>query len=291
MLARRRPRPSCRVPLFLHAETLFESGRREIPRTVGGSIYDITGLVGEQDVPRHVQLVWQGVNDRAGLAAFLGSTIHWGECNLRRDPLGRAVLRREPFRQRPRRRRGEDLLLPDCLRELARTEKSLVVDLEDAELLDEVLAALSGFPPERLCFNASIENLGEQGFRRISGSLPGATLQCPIDFLCPMLLGAPSNAREILETLGRWGVKRFSLSLSQPSVRRAFEQLCAWGCEVNLRDVPDLEGFLQAALLLPRSLTARFDSPLWRVGNPAASRASSDRPAPRDLVRTSISAR
>ncbi len=280
--------------LFLHAETLFESGRREIPRTVGGSSYDITGLVREQDVPKHVQLVWQSVNDRASLGALLGSTIHWGQCNLRRDPLGRLVLRRDPFRQRPWRRRGEDLLLQDCLREYTRAEKSLEIDLEDAELLDEVLAAMSGFPPERLCFSGRIEDLGEHGFRRISSSLPGAILQCPIDFLCPMLLGAPDNAREILEMLGRWGVKRLSLSWSQPSVRRAFEQLSAWGCEVNLRDVPDLEGFLQAALLLPRSLTASFDFPQWRASAPAARRALPGRaPASgqRSLVRAPGSAR
>lgn len=32
-----------------------------------------------------------------------------------------------------------------------------------------------------------------------------------------------------------------------------------WGFEVNIYDVPDLEPFLKAALLLPTSLTADFN--------------------------------
>lgn len=259
--------------LFLHAETLFESGRREIPRSVGGSSYDITGLVREQDVPRHVQLVWQGVNDRAALASFLGSTVQWGECNVRRDPLGRVVLRGDSFTSKPWRRQEETLLLEDGLRVLARAGKSIAADLEDAELLDQVLASVSGFAPERLCFSGSIERLGEAGFRRLARSFPGAVLQCPLDFLAPMLLGVPDKAREFLEILRRWGVNRLSLSWGMPSVRQNFEQLTAWGHEVNLRHVPDLGGFLQAALLLPRSLTAGFDFPQWRPARGVAAKA------------------
>jgi hypothetical protein len=63
-------------------------------------------------------------------------------------------------------------------------------------------------------------------------------------------------------------VNRFSLSWQQAFVRRLFEQLDEVGCEVNLRGVPDLRGFLEAALLLPRSLTARFDFPQWRPHQP-----------------------
>jgi hypothetical protein len=251
--------------LFLHAETLFESGRLEIPRSVVGSSYDITGLLRAQDVPRHVQLVWRDIDDRASLGAFLASNIQWGECILRRDPLGRVVLRRTSFRERAWHRAEEDLPLVECVRAFERAGKSLEADLEDDGLLDDVLAAVSGFDPHRLCFNGTIEGLGEHGFRRIRSAHPGAVLQSPIDFLCPMLLGVPSKAREILEMLRHWGVGRFSLSWSQPAVRRIFERLRAWGYEVNLHNVPDLEGFLQAALLLPRSLTAGFDFPQWRA--------------------------
>jgi hypothetical protein len=279
--------------LFLHAETLFESARREIPRSVVGSSYDITGLVSEQDVPRHVQLVWQDVEDRASLAAFLESTIHWGECTLRRDPLGRVVLRRESFEERPWRREEEGLLLEECLARFARTDKGLELDLESGDLLEEVLAAVSGFAEERLGFSGTVESLGEQGFRRIQSALPRAVVQCPIDFLAPMLLGVPDMAHEILETLRRWGVSRFSLSWGQPAVRRLFEQLCAWGYEVNLHHVPDLEGFLQAALLLPRSLTASFASPRWQPARrPSRSRLLPGlQPGPRTQGGEFVSAR
>ena len=36
------------------------------------------------------------------------------------------------------------------------------------------------------------------------------------------------------------------------------EKLDAWGFEINIHGAPDLEAFLQAALLLPRSISARF---------------------------------
>ena len=120
----------------------------------------------------------------------------------------------------------------------------------------------------------------EPGFERVARAFPGAALQCPIDFLCPMLLAAPAQARDVLEMLRGWGVTRFSLSWRQVSVRRVLEQLDAWGLETNLRDVTGLEDFLQAALLLPRSLSASFDFPELRA-RAGASLALRPPPAPR----------
>jgi hypothetical protein len=48
-----------------------------------------------------------------------------------------------------------------------------------------------------------------------------------------------------------------------PRTRRLFDQLQRWSHDVNIYAVPDLAAFLQAALLLPRSLTADFDFPQW----------------------------
>ena len=36
-----------------------------------------------------------------------------------------------------------------------------------------------------------------------------------------------------------------------------------WGFDVNIYDVPDLESFLQAVLLMPRSITSDFNFPKW----------------------------
>jgi hypothetical protein len=73
----------------------------------------------------------------------------------------------------------------------------------------------------------------------------------------------PEKAREILETMRGWGVNRFSIDWRIECRARMFEQLDAWGCEVNFYNVPDLAGFLRAALLLPKSLTADFNFPEW----------------------------
>jgi len=60
-----------------------------------------------------------------------------------------------------------------------------------------------------------------------------------------------------------WGVNRFSIAWATPHTRRLFDQLQRWGHDVNIYAVPDLAAFLQAALLLPRSLTADFNFPQW----------------------------
>jgi hypothetical protein len=41
------------------------------------------------------------------------------------------------------------------------------------------------------------------------------------------------------------------------------QRLQGFGWSVNLCGVPDLESFLEAALLLPASITAAFDFPGW----------------------------
>jgi hypothetical protein len=41
------------------------------------------------------------------------------------------------------------------------------------------------------------------------------------------------------------------------------DRLDEWGHATNIYAVPDLEQFLRAALLLPRSLTADFNFPEW----------------------------
>ena len=43
-----------------------------------------------------------------------------------------------------------------------------------------------------------------------------------------------------------------------------FNSVERWGFNINLYDVPDLEAFLRAAFMLPRSLTADFNFPAWQ---------------------------
>lgn len=73
--------------LLLHADTLFQSRRRQLPRsTVSGKVYDITALVAPEALPRHIQFVWRGVNDAANLRQFLAADVAWAECDVRRHP-------------------------------------------------------------------------------------------------------------------------------------------------------------------------------------------------------------
>jgi hypothetical protein len=260
--------------LFLHAETLFESQHRRPARAIGGKVYDITHLVRQQDLPRHVQLVWHGVNDHASLCRFLNSGIGWGECDVHRDPLDRIVLREDGFESRPWSRDEEPLTLEQCLPHFKRADKGIKLDLKDVAVIDAVSSSLAehGFMGNRVWFNGSLQNLGEDGFRRLAATWPDAVIQCPVDFLVP-IMSMPGKAREVLQILRGWGVNRFSLNWKTESRRRAFETLESWGCEVNIYDVPDLESFLRATLLLPRSITSGFHFPQW----PAAP-GSDDRP-------------
>jgi hypothetical protein len=57
------------------------------------------------------------------------------------------------------------------------------------------------------------------------------------------------------------------------------------GWEINLYGVPDLESFLEAALLLPTSLTADFNFPEWNYFGRGSARLSA--PSPRNVVRSS----
>jgi len=63
--------------------------------------------------------------------------------------------------------------------------------------------------------------------------------------------------------LAGWGISRFSVAWGRESTHSLVRQLEEWGYEVNLYAVPDHEAFLQAVLLMPRSLTADFNFPQW----------------------------
>jgi hypothetical protein len=58
-------------------------------------------------------------------------------------------------------------------------------------------------------------------------------------------------------------VNRWSLDWRTPGIRELMDRLEERGWEVNVYGVPDLEAFLEASLLLPRSVTADFNFPDW----------------------------
>ena len=59
------------------------------------------------------------------------------------------------------------------------------------------------------------------------------------------------------------GVNRFSIDWAVPEVAEIVKRICGWGFDMNIYNVPDLDGFLRAVLLRPRSTTADFNFPTW----------------------------
>ena len=78
----------------------------------------------------------------------------------------------------------------------------------------------------------------------------------------PLLTAAPDEADKVLERLRSWGLNRLSVRWGD-GVRWLIGELEERGWETNIYGVPDLQSFLEAALLLPTSVTADFNFPLW----------------------------
>jgi beta-phosphoglucomutase-like phosphatase (HAD superfamily) len=252
--------------LFLHARVPSDPERVVAPRTVGGHHFDIAGLVGEDDLPDEVQLVWHGVNDEVNLRQFLSSRVRWGECDVRRDPRCRLVLRHDSFEETPWSRDERPVTLARALAAIAEHGRGIKLDLKDGRgSLDEVMVLLDRHEigEDDLWFNARIDVLGAAGFRTLRCRYPDAIVQCPVDFLAPLVRAEPTSAEATLRMLAGWGISRFSVAWGSEHTRPLLERLEDWGYEVNLYAVPDHDAFLQAVLLLPDSLTADFNFPDW----------------------------
>jgi hypothetical protein len=250
--------------LFLHADTIFASRRKAMPSIVSGSTFGLAGLVDEVEVGRRVTLVWHGVNDAYNLQQFLRSEISWAEVDVRRDPIGRLVLRHDSYVESPWARDEPVLPLRVCLEALRRSGRSVKLDLKDGgEVVDEVLDLVSGFSDEELWFNATVQTLGPDGFARLRSMRPRSIHQAPIDFLVPLLLAAPDIAHPTLDAMREWGITRVSLDWRALGARDVIDLIEGLGWPVNLYGVPDLEAFLEASLLLPASVTADFNFPEW----------------------------
>ncbi len=254
--------------LLLHASTIFESQRERVPSSaVAGESYDLTALLPGDKIPGKVQLVWHAVNTQARIEQFLQAQVHWGEFDIRRDPArGVLVSRQRSFQSLPPTAGASEPLLADTLARLKSAGRGIKLDLRDGlATLDEVIELIqaAGVEQENLWFNGRIERLLEEGFRQLSATFPGATLQCSIDFLAPLILGAPATAKETLDMLSGWGLTRFSVSWQTLNKRQILRQMEAWDLPVNIFEIPNLEQYLKAALLLPRSITADFIHPGW----------------------------
>ena len=261
--------------LLLHANTIFESRPVRMPRgTVRGNEYRVDELIrSEKVLPRGVQMVWHGVNDEANLRQFIASNVHWAEVDVRLEPSrSEPVLRHDSIEQTPLGPNEELLSLVDVLDRLRQHGRAVKLDLKGGEdVLERVFESVAdcGFSDEQLWFNAGIQNLRKAGFQCIADKYPDAIIQCPVDFLSPLIIAAPRQAHEVLEIFRDWGINRFSISwqsgdLKGVDQREVFDHLDQWGYNINIYKVQDLQAFLHAVLLLPRSVTADYNFPKWR---------------------------
>ena len=219
---------------------------------------------GEDFLPEIVQLVWHGVNDEANLRQFIASQVFWAEVNITRDPAGEMILRHDTLGMTPATSDETWMTFEGGLATIKRHGRGVKLDLKAGRgVVEDVLVAVAavGITDDRLWFNANIEAVGEEGF---STAYPDAVVQCPIGWLAPLVAAAPKEGRGTLEMLTSWGITRFSIDWKRPDPRGLMDALASWGYEANFYNVPDLEAFLEAVVLLPASVTSDFNFPQWK---------------------------
>ncbi len=252
--------------LLLHADTIFESQRAHHERVVTGNAYRLRELVPERSFPERVEFVWHGVNDEVNLRRFLESDVTWAELDVRRDPLGRLVLRHDGFDETPWRRGEPTLLAGDTVAALSKAGRSVKLDLKEgaATMVDAMqLVEAAVLPDERVWWNAELPALSLDGFAALHERFPDATISAPVDFLVPLLLTSDDVSDTVLASLSAWGISRLSFRWT-PTIRRVLDTVEARGWTVNMYGITDLEAFLNASLMLPTSVTADFNFPEWR---------------------------
>ena len=259
--------PTADDVMLLHADTIFLSQRQRLPQaSISGNVFDLTELAVQSSLPRHVQFVWHGINQEDNLYEFMRSNVQWGEMDVRIHPkTDQLVLHHDDFDESPC--SVQDLLLfDDVLGKLKNAGKSLKIDLKENAAIDRVIFAIesTGIEHSRLWFNGKIETLHPEGFRRLSLAFPTATLQCPINFMVPLMNTLPERAKTLLDEFASWGINRLSIKWDTPTMQRVLDLLDDWGFGLNIYNVPDLQAFLRAVLMQPRSVTSDFNFPKWR---------------------------
>ncbi|MBK6942024.1 MAG: hypothetical protein IPH13_17735 [Planctomycetes bacterium] len=258
-------RGACRTEavLFLLASQLLNTRRRVGPGVVQGSHWDVTRLAPDLDLPRHVRLVWDGIDSDEAVDAFLGRPVHVAACTVRVDPSGRLVARRDSYDDTPWRPDERALPLERVADRVIGGKRGLRMRLAlGADDLPRVFAALDRHAQdaEALWFSAPLERLRESGFRRLAEHFPRSTVDCPVDFVEPLVAAFPEAALEALDRLRAAGINCFSVSWAKSRQRALASQMLDWGLAVNVDDVRNFEDYLQAALLAPRSLTYAFSA-------------------------------
>ena len=269
--------------LLLHADTLFESQRSLLPNTsLTGSNYRLAEMIDADQVtteqlPGHVEFVFQGLEQVSAANQFLQGSIYWGEVSIQ---LGEQSLMPEISTSSDADSAlidGRELWMT-LLRHVASCESShgLKIDLKQGGiLLDKLLRDIRmvQLKQSQVWINAPMQRLQKRGFRKLRAALPNAILQCPVDSLETVICALPEQADQILSELQSWGIDRFSVDWSKGG-KALTEALQRRDYDVNIHSMPDLDSFLQASLLLPTSISSSFNSDQWPLAKPVKESAN-----------------
>lgn len=227
----------------------------------------LTHLITEKELPDKMQLCWHGINDRENLRQFLKSDVRWGEVDIRNNPnTNRLMARHDSFKKSPKFPGEEVLELSEALDRFREQDRSVKIDFKQGgEVVDRVIEILreKGFRDSELWFHADAWVIGISGFRKITSAFPDAVIQTTIDRLAFWIATFPFIGKWLMRILSGWSMNRFLLTWESRYKVTVLQRMEKWGYPVNFYQIPNLEEFLKAVLLVPASITTDFNFPEW----------------------------
>lgn len=205
---------------------------------------------------REIRLAWNNVNREQSLEQFLQSGIEWAALTLP-PATGDAMA---DFGQSDRETADEFSGMQEVLASLHKHRRGAKLELTgrcgiSAKVLQQLDAL--GFDDD-LWFSAGVELLGARGFSILAHAYPKAVLECPVDFLAPLVISVPRKAEMILDTFCQWGVNQFAIKWNTPHMATLFAQMSHWGFDVGIYNVPDRSELEQAMAMEPAAVTVDF---------------------------------
>ncbi|MBN2299222.1 MAG: hypothetical protein JXM72_11535, partial [Deltaproteobacteria bacterium] len=116
----------------------------------------------------------------------------------------------------------------------------------------------SGLKDEQLWISGAVDSLHNMGLHAFISEFTHSIRQCEVDFLGPLIMTSPNEAKKCLHTFSRWGINRFSVGYGSKNSTNMARTIRQWGFDVNINTAPDFESFLKALILLPKSITSSF---------------------------------
>jgi len=227
----------------------------------------LTHLITESELPTEVALCWHGINNHDNLRQFLESDVLWGEVDVRNNPnTDKLITRHDSFKRSPKFPGEKVLELSEALDRFREHSRTVKIDFKQGgEVVERVIEMLRerGFTDSELWFHADAWVIGVSGFRKITRAFPNAIMQTTIDRLAFWIAAVPLIGKWMIRTLSNWGMNRFLLTWESRYKVKVLQRMERWGYPVNFYQIPDLEEFLKAVLLMPASITTDFNFPQW----------------------------